>query len=159
RMVGEMPADARADLYKRLDKDQQSALLPALAQAERDDLRKLVSYKEGSAGAIMTSDYATLRPDMSVSDALVTLRQEAPDAATIYHAYVVDEDRRLIGVVSLKELILASPLNHISSLMVHSVIHAEVNTEQEEVAKLIARYDLLSLPILSGDGQLVGIVT
>lgn len=158
-LVGEMAADSRADLYKRLNKRQQIALLPALAQAKRDDVRKLAAYKEGTAGAIMTSDYATLSPDMNVSDALVALREEAPDAETIYHAFVIDDDRRLVGVVSLKELILASPLTPVQQLMVHSVIRADVATDQEEVARLIARYNLLALPIINGDEQLVGIVT
>lgn len=158
-IVGEMPADARADLFKRLDKDQQTALLPALAQAKRDDLRKLVSYREGTAGALMTSDYAALSFDMSVADALVALRQEAPDAETIYHAFVLDEELKLIGVISLRDLILASPMTAIKDLMVSNVIYADVMTTQEEIAKLIARYDLIALPITDEAGRLVGIVT
>src|SRR5699024_11404946 len=90
--------------------------------AKRDDVRKLSAYKEGTAGAIMTSDYATLSPEMNVSEALVALREEAPDAETIYHAFVIDDNRRLVGVVSLKELILAAPLTPVQQLMVHSVI-------------------------------------
>lgn len=158
-IVGEMPADARADLFKRLNKEQQTALLPALAQAERDDLRKLVSYREGTAGALMTSDYAALQYDMSVADALVALRQEAPDAETIYHAFVLDEKLKLIGVVSLRELILAAPLTAIKDLMVSNIIYADAMASQEEVARLIARYDLLALPIIDEEGRLVGIVT
>lgn len=158
-IVGEMPADARADLFKRLNKEQQTALLPALAQAERDDLRKLVAYREGTAGALMTSDYAALQYDMTVSEALVTLRQEAPDAETIYHAFVLDEKQKLTGVVSLRELILASPLTAIKDLMVSNVIYAHAMASQEEVARLIARYDLLALPIIDEEGRLVGIVT
>lgn len=158
-IVGEMPADDRADLFKRLNKDQQIALLPALAQAKRDNLRKLVSYQEGTAGAIMTSDYATLKSSMSVAEALVALREEAPDAETIYHAFVLDETLKLIGVVSLRELILAAPLATIKDLMVDNVICVDAMTDQEEVAKLIARYDLLALPVINSEGHLVGIVT
>lgn len=158
-LVGEMAADERVDLFKRLNEEQQAALLPALAQAERDDLRKLASYEEGTAGAMMTSDYATLKPEMSVAEALVALRREAPDAETIYQAFVIDDQRRLIGVVSLRDLILAAPTTAVSQLMVKSVIRADVQTDQEQVANLIARYDLLALPITNGGEQLVGIVT
>lgn len=158
-LVGAMAADERADLFKRLDETQQALLLPALAQAEREDMRKLASYEEGTAGALMTSDYATLKPTMTVQEALVALRQEAPDAETIYHAFVTDDHRRLVGAVSLRELILAKPHLKVEELMVHSVIHAHAQTEQKEVARLIARYDLLALPILNDADQLVGIVT
>lgn len=158
-LVGAMAADERADLFKRLTEEQQALLLPALAQAEREDMRKLASYEEGTAGALMTSDYATLKPTMTVSEALVALRQEAPDAETIYHAFVTDERRRLMGAVSLRELILAKPTLTVGDLMVHSVIRASIQTDQAEVARLIARYGLLALPIINDDEQLVGIVT
>lgn len=97
RLVSEMPADERTDLFKQLDQQQRDNLLPALAQAEREDIRRLSSYTEGTAGALMTSDYATLKQDMTVSAAMTALRREAPDAETIYQAYVIDEDRTLIG--------------------------------------------------------------
>src|SRR5690606_25178635 len=101
KLVGEMPADERTDMFKRLDQEQRDALLPVLAHAERENIRKLSAYKEGTAGALMTSDYAMLKQDMTAAEAINSLRQEAPDAETIYHAYVTDEERTLIGVVSL----------------------------------------------------------
>lgn len=158
-LVGAMAADERADVFKRLDESQRALLLPALAQAERDDMRKLAAFAEGTAGALMTSGYATLKPHMQAAEAIVALRHEAPDAETIYHAFVVDEERRLLGVVSLRELILAAPEATVGELMVRNVIHAEVNTTQEEAARLVARYSLLALPIVNGGQQLVGIVT
>lgn len=154
-----MAADERADFFKRLDEPQQALLLPALARAERENMRKLAAYAEGTAGALMTSDYATLTADMTVAEALVALRQEAPDAETIYHAYVIDSDRRIIGVVTLRQLILAQPQVTVKELMRAEVISTDVNTSQEEVARLIARYDLLALPVTNGGEQLVGIVT
>jgi magnesium transporter len=159
RLVGEMPADERADLYKCLNQDQRDALLPALAQAKREDIRRLAAYEEGTAGALMTSDYATLGAQMTVAEALATLRQEAPDAETIYHTYVIDEQRQLLGVVSLRVLILASPEQLISDIMVSAIISCDVNNNQEDVAKMVARYDLIALPITDDNGALVGIVT
>ncbi len=159
KIVGEMPSDERADLYKQLSQDQRDALLPALAQAKREDIRRLSAYEERTAGALMSSDYATLGAEMNVSEALDALRLEAPDAETIYHAYVIDVDRKLLGVVSLRVLILASPEQLINDIMVSSVISCDVNDDQEDVAKTVARYDLISLPITDASGALVGIVT
>lgn len=159
RVVGEMPSDERTDLYKHLDQEQKDALLPALAQAKREDIRKLASYQEGTAGALMSSDYATLEPNMNVSTALATLRVEAPDAETIYHAYVIDSERKLLGVVSLRALILAAPHTLMHSLMISAPVHCQVDDDQEDVAKTVARYDLIALPITDEHGTLVGIVT
>ena len=159
RIVGEMPADERTDLYKHLNQEQRDALLPALAQAKREDIRRLSAYEERTAGALMTSDYATLDPQMTVAEALDALRLEAPDAETIYHAYVIDDERKLLGVVSLRVLILASPEQIISDIMVSSIVSSDVNDDQEDVAKTVARYDLIALPITDAHGALVGIVT
>ncbi|WP_296201812.1 magnesium transporter [Psychrobacter sp. UBA3962] len=159
KLVGEMPSDERTDLYKRLDQTQRDALLPALAQAEREDIRRLSAYAEKTAGALMTSDYATLKAQMTVAEALAALRLEAPDAETIYHAYVIDEQRKLQGVVSLRTLILASPDQLIGDIMLTKVVATNVHEDQEDVAKTIARYDLIALPIIDNNGALVGIVT
>ncbi len=158
-IIGEMSSDKRADVFKRLDEHQQNALLPALAQAEREDIRLLSSYMEGTAGAIMSSEYATLLPNMSVADAIKMLRSEAPDTETIYFAYVLDEARKLLGVISLKQLILAQEDQNINELMVTNVLFAKVDADQDDVAKTIARYDLLALPIVDEQGIMVGIVT
>ena len=159
KLVSEMPADERTDLFKRFDQNQRDMLLPALAHAEREDIRKLSAYEEGTAGALMTSDYAMLKQDMTVAQALSYLRDEAPDAETIYHAYVVDEQRHLIGVVSLRDLILADLHKTMQALMTSDVVNALVSDDQEDIAKKIARYDLLALPITDEDGVLIGIVT
>lgn len=159
KLVSEMPADERTDLFKRFDQHQRDTLLPALAQAEREDIRKLSAYVEGTAGALMTSDYAMLQKDMTVADAMAALRNEAPDAETIYQAYVTDEQRTLLGVVSLRQLILADVNRSIKDLMVSDVVSAQVTDDQEDIAKTIARYDLLALPITDERGVLVGIVT
>lgn len=159
RLVSEMPADERTDLFKRLDREQQDELLPALAQAEREDIRKLSSYAEGTAGALMTSDYAMLKADMTVAEALAALRREAPDAETIYQSYVIDDERKLLGVVSLRDLILAHPDKTIDQLMIVDVVSGEVSEDQESIAKRITRYDLLALPITDEMGCLIGIVT
>jgi len=158
-LVEAMPHDERADFFKALPDDQRERLLPALAGAEREDVRQLASYEEETAGALMTSDYVTLRRDMSVADAFAHLRRIAPDSETIYNAYVIDDDRRLLGVVTLRHLLTASDGLRVGDLMQKNVVHASVDDDQEAVAKIIARYDFIALPVLDADERLVGIVT
>lgn len=159
RIVTAMSHDERADLFKRLSPEQQQALLPGLAHAEREDIRKLAAYEEGTAGAVMTSDYASLPPDLSVGAAIETLRREAPDKETIYDAYVVDGERRLLGVVSLRDLLVARDDARVMDIMRKDVVFARVTDPREEVPDKIADYDLLALPVVDEQGALVGIVT
>ena len=159
RLITAMSHDERADLYKQLSPDQQQALLPGIAHAEREDIRRLSSYPEGTAGSIMTSDYATLSRDQTAREALETLRREAPDKETIYDAYVVDAQRRLVGVVSLRDLLLARDDVRIADFMRKDIIFGKVQDPREDVARKVADYDLLALPIINGGDMLVGIVT
>ena len=158
-IISAMSHDERADLFKSLDESAQADLLPALAQAEREDLRKLASYKEGTVGSVMTSDYAVLTPDLTASKALAELRIQAPDSETIYIAYIVDDERRLIGVVSLRDLLLARAGERVSDLMTTAVVQVSADAPREEAARLIAQYDLLAVPVVNGGEKLVGIVT
>lgn len=159
RIVTDMSHDERADLWKALSPEQRATLLPALAQAEREDIRRLAAYPEGTAGAAMTSDYATLAPEMSVAEAIAHLRAEAPDAETIYSAYVIDAERHLKGVVTLRDLILADERRSISDLMMVNAPTGRVDEALPEIAERIAAYDVMALPILTEGGKLVGIVT
>lgn len=159
KIITNMSHDERADLFSKLSPEQQDALLPGLAQAEREDIRKLSSYPEGEVGSVMTSDYVTLDAGMSVDESLSHLRKAAPDAETIYQAYIVDKKRHLVGVVSLKDLIIATPKTKISDIMTHVPAHIGTREPREEAANLIADYDLMSLPVVNQEGALVGIVT
>ena len=159
QLISDMPPDDRVDLFKQIPPEKQDLILPALAKAEREDIRKLASYPEGTAGSVMTSDYVALPPDITVREALERVRLEAPDKETVYYAYVVDDKRRLIGLVSLKDLILASPHKLVKDIMRRDVIFARVTDDQEDVARMIQKYDLIALPIINGDNVLVGIIT
>jgi magnesium transporter len=158
-IVAHMSADERADLVQRMPEALREALLPALAHADREDIRRLASYRDGTAGSVMTSDYATIPADVTAAQAIEWLRRVAPDKETIYVAYVVDAAGRLIGHVSLRTLIVANSDRPIASLMNEQTVVANVSEDQEEVARKIAEYDLLALPVVDGDGRLVGIVT
>lgn len=154
-----MSHDERADLVARLDDETLDRILPKLARAEREDIRKLAAYEPGTAGAAMTTDYATLAPTQTVREALDRLRREAPDRETIYYTYVIDSERKLIGIVSLKTLILANPKATIEEIMTRDVIAARVDENQESVAKTIDKYDLIAIPVVDSANMLVGIVT
>ena len=158
-LFAEIPPDDRVDIFKRLPEGQQEAILPALAQAEREDIRRLAAYEEKTAGAVMTSDYAALQPGISATQAIDHLRTVAPDRETIYYAYVLDDQRRLVGFVSLKDLIVARRDAQVKDIMHRDVIFARVDEDQEEAAAKIRKYDLLALPVINGNDALVGIIT
>jgi magnesium transporter len=158
-IVSAMSHDERADVFKRLDAEAQEALLPGLAQAEREDLRKLAAYSEGTVGSVMTSDYATLSSTARAAEAIEALRLQAPDSETIYQSYIIDRDRRLVGSISLRELLLAPPRESVAEIMDPNPVHIRAEAPREEAANLIARYDLLALPVINGGDRLVGIIT
>jgi magnesium transporter len=154
-----MSHDERADLVNRLGEDVVDPVLPFLAQAEREDIRRLASFEPGTAGAVMTTDYVTLPPHITVREALELIRHEAPDRETIYYCYVVDHTRRLIGFVSLKKLILSRRSAVIEEIMQHDVIFGRVNEDQEAVARQIDKYALIAIPVVDASDMLVGIIT
>jgi len=158
-LVNYLSHDERVDLLSQLDEDRKEILLKQLAKAEREDIRKLESYDEGTIGAIMTSDYVALKSGMTVSQAIDALRSSAPDAETIYYAYVLDEDRQLIGVVSLKQLITARASQEIEGFMKRSVISVHTRGPVEEAVRVMGKSDLLALPVLDRNQRMVGIVT
>lgn len=158
-IVTQMDADDRADLFNHLTPEQQQRLLRDLAREEREDIRRLSAYAEGTAGAVMTSDYATLSARMSAREAIELLRREAPEKETIYRSYILDADRRLIGSIRLHELILAAADTRIEEIMDPAPVSVTLDMNQEEVARMIAHYDLLALPVIDEDGRLIGIIT
>jgi len=159
-LLAEMAPDDRADLVQELDNEVRDEILPLLARAERENIRRLTAYRDQTAGAIMTTDYASLPEDITVAQALERLRHEAPDKETIYYIYVVNGQRRLTGFLTLKDLILARPpTKKVGELVHHDVISVHVDEDQEDVARLLADYDFLAVPVVDSEQRLVGIVT
>lgn len=159
RLFTHMPPDDRVDLFRRMEEDRREHILPALAQAEREDIRRLAAYEEGTAGAAMTSDYATLPDNVSAAQAIEHLRRVAPNRETIYYAYVLDSDRRIVGMVSLRDLVVSRREARIVDFMRREVVTARVDEDQEAAARRIQKYDLLALPVIDENGALVGIIT
>ena len=158
-LVEAMSADDRVDLLSHMDDAQLEALLPLIAQAERDEIRRMLSYEENSAASIMTTEYASLPENITVSEALSRFRQQAPDSETIYYVFVVNEARHLHGVITLRELILARPGALLAEVMRRDVIAVRTDDDREKAARLIAKFDLIALPVLDEENRLVGIIT
>ncbi|HUQ70105.1 MAG TPA: magnesium transporter, partial [Planctomycetaceae bacterium] len=159
QLVEAMSSDDRVDLLEHLDDEQVEQILPLIAQAERDEIRKLLSYPEDSCGSIMTTEYASLPENLIVRDALDKLRQQAPDRETIYYIFIVDEARHLQGVITLRQLILARPTTLLADIMRREVVTVHTGDERDEAARQLARFDLLALPVVDEENRLVGIIT
>jgi len=158
-ILEEMAPDERADFIKALPKDRADELLPLVAQVERNDIKKLIEYEEGTAGSILTTEYAFIPEDITVKQALEKLKLQAFDRETIYSIYVTDKDRHLLGFVSLKDLFVSSAERIIKDIMRPNVISSLVTDDRELVAKKLSDYDLLAIPVVDNDNKLIGIVT
>jgi magnesium transporter len=158
-LLEEMAPDNRVDLLQHLDPQVVEELLPLVAKAERHDIAMLLSYPEHSAGSVMTTEYASLPANITVSEALQRLRNVAPANEMIYYIYVVDDQRHLLGFVSLRDLILAKPMAIVGDLMERDVISVRADDDREEAARRLARYDFLAIPVVDEQNHLVGIVT
>ena len=158
-ILEEMASDERADFVKFLPDEKLERVLPLIARAERIDIKKLSEYKEGTAGSILTTEYASLSPDITVREALEKLKRQAFDRETIYYIYIVDSNRTLIGFVSLRDILLAPSHNKIEDIMHKIVISMHVDDDNEIVAKKLSDYDFLAIPVVDDGNRLVGIVT
>ena len=151
-------SDTRADFYKQLTIEQQNKLIPFLNKEIKKDVLLLSSYSDDTSGSIMSTDFATIYNDMTVAQALEKLKIDSPSKKMIYYTYVVDEEMKMLGFISLHDLILADEGEHISNLVKTNFIFAYVETDKEEVASMIEKYSLVAIPILNHDRELLGIV-
>ncbi len=158
-ILEEMAPDERADFIKALPHERAEEILPLVARAERNDIKKLIQYKEGTAGSILTTDYAFLPPDITVKQGLERLKLQAFDRETIYYVYVLDKERRLLGLVSLKNILLAKSDRFIEDIINTNVISVYAQEDVEIVAKKLSDYDFLAIPVVDSDNKLLGIVT
>lgn len=154
-----MSQDDIVDHLSELSDDRRREILSLLDKEDAEDVRELLVYQEDTAGGIMTKDFVALDKDKTIYRAIETLREEAPDAETIYYVYVVDKDERLKGVITLRELIVSKPNKLIEDIMIDNIIRVNVNTDQEEVARIFSKYDFLALPVVDDDDVLRGIIT
>ncbi len=154
-----MPHDDRVDLIRVLPMERRESLLRNIEQPDRDDILKLSRFDERTAGAEMTSDYVRVKSNLTVEEALQKVRRVAKDRETIYNVYVVDEQIRLIGIVSLRDLVLFKADQKIEDVMTTEVITARVDEDKEIVANRLSEYDLIAMPVIDSNDRLMGIIT
>jgi magnesium transporter len=163
-IIEEMDPDEAADVLGEMDSEQETEAILQLMDdpEEAADIKHLLSYEEGTAGALMTTDVVTVRRDMTVESVLEKLRSEQPDPDALHYLYVEDDEGKLAGIVSLAEIAVApfgTVLDGILQDEDEELVTVEPETEAQECARLIAKYDLLSLPVVDLHGQLLGAVT
>ncbi|MDP8234034.1 MAG: magnesium transporter [Candidatus Saelkia tenebricola] len=158
-ILDEMPPDERADLFLKITPDLKKQLLSVMSEKEKKDVEELIQYRENTAGALMTTDFAKVPPQITVEEATSILRKTALKRETIYYIYVTTDNDKLLGVFSLKDLILASESKIITEIMNDHFIKVNLEDDQEEVATVFKKYDLLALPVVDTYGNIHGIIT
>lgn len=158
-LLDQMPMDDVLEILTEDVPERQEELLAAMEPEDAAEVRDLLQYPEHSAGRLMTQKFVRIPPNITVSQALQHLRRVDDEVETVNDLYVLNGDSRLIGVVSLREVVTSSPERRVSEIMETDVITASPETDQEEVARMIARYDFLAMPIVAEDGRMLGIVT
>ena len=158
-ILDELDFDDMIDVLEELPANLVDKILEKTPKNERRQINTFLRYKENSAGSLMTPDYIELRKDMTTKEALAHIKEVGMDSETIYTAYVLSGGRKLIGIVSLRSLVIAPDHEKVSELMHEDIILAHVDDDQEEVSDLFKRYGFLALPVVDNEGRLVGIIT
>ncbi len=158
-IVDQMSPDDRARLFDELPAKVVTQMLSQLSPLERQATALLLGYEAGTAGRIMTPEYISLKESFSVFQALERIRGLARFTETVYYLYVIDAARRLTGIISLRDLVTAEPDQTVGEIITRDVVFVNTDTDQEEVARMIQRYDFLALPVVDREQRLVGIVT
>lgn len=158
-ILEEMQPDEAADLLGELPDETSRELLHKMEDDEARDVRELLSYPPDTAGGMMTTEFVALPAELTVEEAFVRLRREAPDVENIYYLFAVDADGRLVGVLNLRHLILADPTAVLRDIMIGTPAHVHHNDSRDTVAEIVEKYDLLALPVVDDNDLLVGMIT
>lgn len=159
KVFEQMPADDAAELLGRLDEGMADEILKKMKKEESLEVEHLMSYGEDTAGSIMVPDFIGLKEDMCAKDVISALQNEFLDVEMPFYVYVIDEYGRLVGVSSLRQLVVVQPDRPLKEFMAKDIVSVKTYTDSEDVAKLVARYDFLAVPVVDNDNRLVGIVT
>jgi flagellar motility protein MotE (MotC chaperone)/sporulation protein YlmC with PRC-barrel domain len=158
-ILEEMPADQAADILGELSSAKSEELLRLMESDDAEDVRELMQYEDDTAGSLMTTEYVGLPFWLTAEQAIVEIRRLAPEAETIYYLYVVDEQEILEGVLSLRELIIASPETPLKELMHSKIVKISPYDDHEKVTDIIHKYGLLAVPVVNDRDQVLGIIT
>ncbi|MGN1112146.1 MAG: magnesium transporter [Acutalibacteraceae bacterium] len=158
-VVDELYVDDAVDLIEEMPANVVMRILRQADPEVRKKINEVLNYPEDSAGSIMTTEFVSLRPSMTVSDSIKRIRRTGVDKETIYTCYVIDDNRKLIGMISIKTLLLSDEDEVVSDIMESNVISVNTLDDQEQVAKKLNKYGFLAIPVVDGEKRLVGIVT
>ena len=159
-VVDELYVDDAADLVEEMPANVVKRILKQADPEMRKSINQILRYPDNSAGSIMTTEYVSLRPGMNGGEAILRIRRQGVDKETIYTCYVTDKERKLIGLVTVKDLLLAEDDDtKLEDMMLTNIISVTTQTDQEEVAHMFSKYNFLALPVVDGEARMVGIVT
>ena len=158
-VLEEMSPDEAADLLAELPEDRSKELLKLMEHEEAEDVRKLLTFAEDTAGGIMTTEFVAVSPDFAAEQALTFIRETAQEAENIFYIYVTDKQDHLLGVFSLKDLVLAKPHTLVTEFMHLRVVSANLEDSQDDVAQAISKYNLVAMPVIDVQRRIHGIVT
>ena len=158
-ILEEMSPDDAADLVADLSDESREEILALMEKEEADEVQELLAYPEDTAGGMMTTEFVTVPASMTCAQAIDRLREMEPDAETIYYVYVADDEERLVGVLSLRDLIVSKPATLVAEVMIPEPVSVGVHADEDEVAEVVAHYNLLAVPVVDDAGHLEGIVT
>lgn len=158
-ILEEMDPDEAADLVADLSDESRDEILGLMEKEEAEEVQELMTYGEETAGGIMTTEFVAVPANLTAAQTIDRLRELEPTAETIFYVYVTDSDDRLVGVLSLRDLIVARPETLISTFMYDEPVAVGTDASQEEVTEVVARYNLLAVPVVDAEGRLEGIVT
>lgn len=158
-LTNEISTDDATDLLSEMDETTQRRVLSLFDEEFAGDITDLLTYDEDSAGGLMTTEFVVVPVFVEVEKAIELIRSFAPDAETIYYIYVIDGTNHLVGILSLRELIVAHPKSTVQEIMIPDVLSVNVHADQEEVADLMSKYNLLALPVVDDDNHILGIIT
>jgi magnesium transporter len=160
KLIEKMPPDEAADILADLSSEKQKNVLNLMKKEDSKEVQQLLKYDEESAGGLMTTNFLTLKDNLTASRAIEALRQFVKDVqAQIVYVYVIDSNNKFTGVLSVKKLITASPNLRLSELVNHNTVTVDPNLDQEEVARIVSKYNLLAVPVVDKEDNLLGIIT
>jgi len=158
-IVERMPPDEAADLLGELPSEKAKEFLESIEKEDAEDIQELLIYEEGTAGGLMTNQFIAYPPELRVTEVIERFKRDAHDVETVYYIYVIDENNRLIGVTSLKDILLSSPDVTLPEIMETKLKTVNPSADQHTVAEIISKYNLLAIPVVDSSGVLMGIVT
>ncbi|MCL5037531.1 MAG: CBS domain-containing protein [Chloroflexi bacterium] len=158
-IIEEMAPDEAADLLGDLPEEKARELLSLMEEEDASEVRELMVHADDTAGGLMTPDFVAIPSNLNAQETIDKLREMAPDAETIYYVYVVDTEKRLVGVISLRDLIVNQPETPVESFMWRTVYSVKADAPPEDVIELMDKYDLLALPVVDDENHLMGIIT